>query len=79
MSPHGIASTIWARPDVRNDPEITELLRQRGIFDAMEEDFRAKQVARAAVKRDKSTLITYLDSRQGQNISAFRCDVPRAN
>ncbi|CEQ39622.1 SPOSA6832_01157, partial [Sporobolomyces salmonicolor] len=67
VSPHGLASTVWARngPDGQ---DIAAKLRQQGIFDLMEEDFRAKQTAKFVTKRQKETLTTCLLPDQAKNI-----------
>lgn len=75
VSPHGLASTIWARDGAAQDPQIADLLRQQGIFDAMEEDFRAKQTVKLAVERKKADLTSCLDVRQRQNIGASSLSV----
>ena len=83
VSPHGLAATIWARPNgaPKGDAAaVAERLREQGIFDAMEEDFRAKQTVKLAAKRDKTTLMSCLESRHAQNIgqSSFPAGIPCA-
>lgn len=67
VSPHGLASTIWGQQG-NEDDDIAAKLRRQGIFDLMEEDFRAKQTVKLASKREKTTLTTCLGTQQGQNI-----------
>lgn len=67
VSPHSLGSTIWGQQG-SEDQSIAAKLQQQGIFDLMEEDFRAKQTVKLATKREKTTLTTCLGTQQGQNI-----------
>lgn len=67
VSANATAATVWERA-VAKDPDIEAKLRAQGIFDAMEDDFRAKQTVQIATKKDKQTLVSVLSVQQRQRI-----------
>jgi hypothetical protein len=45
-------------------------LRQEGVFEKMEEDFRAKQTVKIERKSEKKEVTSYLGRQLGQNIGS---------
>lgn len=67
ISVHAINDTIWGKA-AADDSELSQLLRQKGIFDEMEESFTARQLARGPPKRQGAALASYLNPQQRQRI-----------
>lgn len=65
------AETIWGQSGVE-DEELAKVLRSEGLFEEMEEDFKAKQAAKrqtsAAAKKDKFEFKTHLSFQTRQGI-----------
>ncbi|KDN38137.1 actin-binding FH2, partial [Tilletiaria anomala UBC 951] len=70
LSAQHAAETVWSKATV-DEQRITEIMKKEGFFEEMEEDFKAKQVARratAATKKDKIELKTHLSLQTRQGI-----------
>lgn len=70
LTPQHAAETVWGQQIVEED-KLTEMLREKGLFEEMEEDFKAKQINKrsttTAAKKDKTDFKTHLtlQTRQG--------------
>ena len=69
LTPQHAAETVWGK-NLAEEERLTLMLKEEGLFDEMEEDFKAKQAAKRATtsaKKDKVELKTHLtlQTRQG--------------
>jgi cytokinesis protein len=69
LTPQHAAETIWGQTSV-SEQELASMLREQGMFDEMEEDFKARNVAKRpaqAAKKEKMEFKTHLtlQTRQG--------------
>jgi cytokinesis protein len=71
LSAQHAAETVWGR-NTADEVQITEMLRSGGLFEEMEEDFKAKQVAKRATaalaKKEKLEFKTHLSLQTRQGI-----------
>ena len=72
LSPQHAAETIFGQHELTADEEqLVKMLQQEGLFDEMEEDFKAKQPVKksaATAKKDKIELKTHLSLQTRQGI-----------
>ena len=68
LNSNGIASTVFAGDHQEEESEWARKLRMEGMFDDMEQEFRAKQTVQISAKRVKKTLDTVLKPEQRQRI-----------
>ena len=68
LNSNGIASTVFAGDHQEEESEWARKLRLEGMFDDMEQEFRAKQTVQISAKRVKKTLDTVLKQEQRQRI-----------
>ena len=69
LSAQHAAETVWAK-DVVDEGALRDLFREQGVFDEVEEDFRAKEISKrapAAARSNRKELQTHLNfaTRQG--------------
>ena len=69
LSPNVVASTVWGRGTL-DESEWSEKLRQQGIFEEMEEDFRMKQFIKKVIRNDAAKLKSVLSDNQRKHIGA---------
>ncbi|CAO1620396.1 unnamed protein product [Parajaminaea phylloscopi] len=71
LSPQHAAETVWGKGEIRED-QLALVLRSEGLFEEMEEDFKAKQAAKrqttAAGKKEKVEFKTHLSYQTRQGI-----------
>jgi cytokinesis protein len=70
IAAQNVGDTVWSKPLI-DEQELTQVLKNEGFFEEMEEDFKAKQVTRrttASAKRDKLELKTHLSLQTRQGI-----------
>ncbi|CAO1613189.1 unnamed protein product [Sympodiomycopsis kandeliae] len=70
LSPQHAAETVWGQNPIA-DEELTAVLRSEGLFEEMEEDFKAKQTPKRqaqAAKKDKVEFKTHLSFQTRQGI-----------
>lgn len=67
LTPAAVASTIWgsSNPD---ESAWSRKLRSQGIFDEMEDDFRARQLVKRVIKTPTTALSSVLDPKQRERI-----------
>ncbi|CDS00429.1 hypothetical protein [Sporisorium scitamineum] len=72
LSPQHAAETIFGQHELTADEEqVVKMLQQEGLFDEMEEDFKAKQPVKksaATAKKDRIELKTHLSLQTRQGI-----------
>lgn len=72
LSPQHAAETIFGQHELTADEEqVVKMLQQEGLFDEMEEDFKAKQPVKksaSTAKKDKIELKTHLSLQTRQGI-----------
>lgn len=74
LNPQHAAETVWGTANQSDEAKLTEMLRDQGMFEEMEEDFKAKQVARRATqqnglaKKEKVEFKTHLSLQTRQGI-----------
>ncbi|KAK4700741.1 hypothetical protein P7C70_g5503, partial [Phenoliferia sp. Uapishka_3] len=67
LSPNAVASTVWGR-NALDESEWSKKFKSEGIFDAMEDDFRMKQIVKRIVVNDAAKLKSVLTDDQRKHI-----------
>ncbi|KAL8279166.1 hypothetical protein RQP46_008422 [Phenoliferia psychrophenolica] len=67
LPPNSVASTVWGRGTM-DESLWSKKLRQQGIFDEMEEDFRVKQFLKRDIRHDAAKLKSILSDNQRKHI-----------
>lgn len=65
-----VANTVWALAS-EDASEFSKNLKLRGVFDQLEDDFRAKQTVTMTVKKEKKTLTSVLSNQDRQRIEIW--------
>lgn len=67
LNPGRVTNTIWANNE-HDELEWVKRLQRDGIFDEMEEDFKARQLAKVAAARKKVDWVSVLDPKTRERI-----------
>lgn len=70
ISPATATATVWNAVQL-DETEWSRKLRQNGIFDEMEDNFRAKQTVKRMAQGPKAHLVSVLDTDKKKRIGAF--------
>ena len=67
ISPDKLDHTIWAANDV-DEMEWAQKLKEKGIFSQMEDEFKAKQIVKAAATKKKKEYVSVLEPKAQERI-----------